>query len=1022
MTYVFNDFRLDCRDDTLRRGAKAIRLEPTSTEILKYLIEHRDRVVTKHELLENIWHDSTVSEAVLHVSVSKLRRSLGQERGQQQPIRTEHGVGYRFITEVIPVSNASGELREVYRFSPTTSDRSANPFIGREEIMRKLTVALDQAASGWSQLFIIQGEAGIGKTRIAKELAMIAERKQIGVWFGRCLEHLSAPAFWPWYNAMREAIKDLPPETIWTLDKRCIAQLSQLIPELGQQEVEPVELSRVNASNAKYRLYDAITKILLSASDLRTRLLILDDLHCSDTASLELMVFMASQLSEGRILVVGTLRDKELAVAHENRKSLEALLRMRECQRIELVGLQKPDVARYIEQLTRGVVPEEVSTAVFQKTGGNPFFVQKAVQLLLSKLGSSDLSGIQPADVILPREVRDFSKYRIDGLDADTRSLLEIGSVIGKSFDLIRLHQITRKPLDGILLCLDTAEKLGLVTQEHEVGTYAFSHELIGEVLYQGLSSTGRARLHRRVAEALEGVLAKGSSVNEIAYHFYQALPDGQYEKAIQYALRSAAEMSSVFAYREAATQYQRAVRALDFHPHPDIRQRCELNLARVVALGNAGLFEEARAVSEQVTEIARQHQLPEVLVQAGVSQRFTLIFAPIPDPNALIALQHALQCLPAEAIAERSRALSYLAWMPPNAHNMERSRQLSAEALELARGADDPSVLLDALAARAYALTDPDHIGELLEVSEHMLELMEQQGVYHWPMSDAHVIRIRAFLQLGDMAAVDTELEDMRRTAIRYGIESTKEYSDRLRVQIFLFQRGHFQEAESRYRELDRKSYLSQVLPLLLNDLFRRIAQRALQGKLNEKALSRDLESQWPWIQSYHQYYAQRAAFFVAVGDFEKAAEELAKVSKDDFGHIPRNWDFLSTLTLLAIAAFALRDRPNARLLYNLMSPYAHLNATNILCYYTGSVSYYLGILSHLLDERQQAAGHFENALRMSREYENPIALAWTQFSYGRMLAEDSSRASRARSQRLIDDAMKTAERLGIRLAHPRE
>ncbi len=1016
MAYVFHNFILVARRDELLRDGERVELGPKPLAILKYLIEHRGRSVTKQELLDNIWYDVVVSESALHSQLSELRTALGQKRSDTHPIRTLYGVGYCFDCVVSVTEDEIVDKPETRPTSSIPSSPPSEPFVGRQQVIRRLRKALDQTESGESQFFLLEGDAGIGKTRTAMELSDLARQRGIRVHRGRCIDQDGAPAFLPWYGALKGAVSELGPGVLKSIDKRSLSQLALIVPDLAARLGDSFEPAETDTMETSARVYQTITRLLISASELSTSLVILDDLHWADTASLELAAFLASQLLEGRLLIIGTLRDTELAMEHPNRKSLGALLGSRVCQRIQLAGLRQQEVGQYLTQVSRGPVPESLVTAVFERTSGNPFFMREAVRLLVARDDSSDLANVGSLDIEIPEAALGVVRSRLDKIDPDSRKLLEVASVIGRSFDLSLLQHLFHPESGEVLSRLEAAERSGLVNGEREIGRYEFSHDLIAEVLYGGLSSEERARLHRRVAEVLESNPSGQLGINELAHHFHQALPEGQYEKAIRYALQAASQATKMLAHQEAASHLQRAVRALEFDPRPDPGQQCDLLSAQAFALGKAGLRRQARLVGDRACDIARQNGLIDRLIQTRILSRYSLIMAQVPDPAVLDDLEYALGALPPDAVKERCRVLAYLAWLHPNSLDMDRSQKLSSQALELAYQVEDPEVLLDALAARAYSHTGPDRLDELVGITEEMLDLIARRRTFHWSMIDIYMIRLHAFIQLGDLAGVEATLEDWRRTALEFGIEWARERVERLRVQIFLFLRGHFDEAESRFRELDEGSIQARPEGAEFRSGFRTSIRRAMQGTITAEDLEDEPALRFPWLRELHNYRSHRAFLALAAGQIEKATRAFEKLAKNQFADIPKDRAYISTLVDLVRIAVPLEDRQRGQTLYQLLKPYSHINATSTIINSVGSVSHFLGELARLLGKRKQAAEHFEDALVMNQKLELPVALALTRHSYGRLLAEEPSKEARARSRELLAAARETGRQLGIR------
>jgi len=200
ITYTFAGLTLDEALYELRRGAAAVKLEPKVFDVLRHLVRHRERVVSKDELLAELWPGEHVSESVLPRCITALRKAVGDTASGQHVIQTVHGRGYRFIA-ALEIA-ADGEVALAREEGPA-EPRGA--FVGREDAMAKLRAALADALGGVGRLVLLVGEPGIGKTRTAEEIASDGRRAGALVLAGRCYEGDGAPAFWPWLQILRAA-------------------------------------------------------------------------------------------------------------------------------------------------------------------------------------------------------------------------------------------------------------------------------------------------------------------------------------------------------------------------------------------------------------------------------------------------------------------------------------------------------------------------------------------------------------------------------------------------------------------------------------------------------------------------------------------------------------------------------------------------------------------------------------------------------------------------------------------------
>ncbi|HEY2386150.1 MAG TPA: AAA family ATPase, partial [Candidatus Binatia bacterium] len=280
VTYTFAGLILDEALYELRRGAAAVKLEPKVFDVLRYLVRHRERVVSKDELLAELWPGEHVSESVLPRCITALRKAVGDTAAGQRVIQTVHGRGYRFVAplEIAAVGGAAadGEVALAREDGPAEPARGA--FVGREDAMAKLRAALADALGGAGRLVLLVGEPGIGKTRTAEEIATDGRRAGALVLAGRCYEGDGAPAFWPWLQILRAA--GAAPEAAPVLARLGggVADVAQLLPELfAGHALRPG--AALEPEQARFRLFDAVSALLRALAASRPLVLVVDDLH-----------------------------------------------------------------------------------------------------------------------------------------------------------------------------------------------------------------------------------------------------------------------------------------------------------------------------------------------------------------------------------------------------------------------------------------------------------------------------------------------------------------------------------------------------------------------------------------------------------------------------------------------------------------------------------------------------------------------------------------------------------------------
>lgn len=583
MSYAFGDFVLDLQLFQLRQGDQVIPLEPKVFDVLRYLVEHHDRVATKRELLDALWPNEVVTEAVLPTNINALRRALGQGRGEKTPIETVHGRGYRFSMPVV-----RGRSIPVGPGNPSVAPNAAaeedeEPFVGQTVLLEKLKRALSRTLAEQGQICILRGETGIGKSRIAKRIAALARAHGADVWAGACPEGLGTPPLWVWQEVLRSAKSSEGATGLRRFLGASAAELSPWLHEL-LEDAEDSLLSR--GERDRFRLYDAFVRLLSSSSKVRPRVLCLEDLHRADDASWQLLRLLAPHLESLAVLVLCTVRSRDdLTVAMSVQRHVEDLARLPFCQRYQVNELDEPETRELLDKLLQRPVQPELSRLIYQKAGGNPLFLRELAEWIAST-GQNDADALREAPSLSPPElVRRVLLRRVERLGERGHRLLSAAAVVGTSFELGCLVEVTGMDRSAAMDVADAAvESRVIVPLPEHLDRYRFAHELIRDTLYAELRGQERKRLHRAVAEFLTRRLPTGQAVKDVAVHYYRSLPDGDPSQAIGWIARAAEACEHEHAYGDAVRFYRCALDAarLAAEPEPDELGRLHQALERV--------------------------------------------------------------------------------------------------------------------------------------------------------------------------------------------------------------------------------------------------------------------------------------------------------------------------------------------------------------------------------------------------------------------------------------------------------
>jgi len=464
--------------------------------------------------------------------------------------------------------------------------RAAPVLVGRDGELGELLAGLDAAACGTGRLFLLAGDPGIGKSRLAYEAAARARDRGFKVTWGRCWEAGGAPAYWPWVQALRALVRGVGREELVPqlgagapFVAQIVAEVAEILPEVGPPPP-------MGAEAARFGLFDAVAAFMRNAGAGQPLMVVLDDLHAADAPSILLLRFVARELGEARVLVLGAYRDMELDRGHPLTVALGELSREPATRHVRLSGLDEAGVARLIREVT-GVMPREsVAAAVYRDTEGNPLFVGEVARLLAAE-GRLERAG-DPAgmELAIPAGIREVIGRRAARLPEPCGRVLGLASVFGREFWLPALERLCGVGAGELLDSLEEAIAAGLVAAVPGApGRLRFSHALIRDTLYEAIPAGRRLRLHQQAGEALEAFYRPDLDPHlaELARHFVEAAAGGGAGKAAGYAERAGHRAVGLLAYEEAARLFKIALAALSLaRPPGEDQARCRL----LVALG----------------------------------------------------------------------------------------------------------------------------------------------------------------------------------------------------------------------------------------------------------------------------------------------------------------------------------------------------------------------------------------------------------------------------------------------------
>jgi DNA-binding winged helix-turn-helix (wHTH) protein/predicted ATPase len=763
MTIRFDRFRFDAANCRLEDASGPIPLNPKAFEVLRVLIERRDQLVLKEQLLDEVWPDTHVADGVLKVRMAEIRSALGDSAGKLRFIETVHRRGYRFIADATVTASEA--------WPPTA--QSMVGLVGRAPELELLERSLARALGGKRQVVFITGEPGIGKTAVVEHfVAGVAQRGSLAITGGQCLEHFgSAEAYMPVLEAVSRLVRESA--TARSLLRRCaptwLAQLPWLVE---QKDRDNLDSGRFGARERMLREMGKFVEVLAAEIPL---ILVLEDLHWCDPSTVDLVSLLAERREPARMLLLATYRPVDLILAqHPLRAVSQRMLVRRQCEEIALDHLGTGAVVEYLEQRFAGSrFPSEIGRQVRERTDGNLLFMVALVEHLLARgvivRQNGDwvaAEGLRRELADVPEGLRRLIEQQLARLVAGDRELLEVASLSGVEFSAAvaaagadRDTAAVEQRCELLALAGPFLHRAGIAECPDGTvsGRYAFRHALYRETLAAALPPRRSAQAHLRIGRALEGSYRERASEvgAELALHF-EAGSDPA--RAARYRRLAAETAARRYGFAEAQVHLEKGLEMLGHLPASPERDREELLLQS--ALGPVRLAARGYGAPEVQRAYARALELSAGTPQEATA--FPILWGLWDFYFVRCELDRALES------AERNRVIAEANGDPVMRleahHALWATHHFRGEFAAALRHLDDGEPLYDPAESLRYALAyghDPKvsalstrslilwgfgRIDRALEVSREAVELALALG---HPMSLALAMTYAAWLRL---------------------------------------------------------------------------------------------------------------------------------------------------------------------------------------------------------------------------------------------------------------------------------
>jgi predicted ATPase/DNA-binding winged helix-turn-helix (wHTH) protein len=624
---VFGPFRLDRRDERLWRGPEVIPLPPKTFAVLCCLVTQAGQLVTKDALLEAVWPETAVSEAVVTVAMRALRRVLGDQAHTPRFIETVHGRGYRFVAPVSTLEAPGGPGREeVPRRFPSATFRRPPHFVGRDAALAQLAQWWTLARQGTRQVVAIAGEAGIGKTALVNTfVAQVAATEDVWVGHGQCLDHYGAgEAYLPILEALGRLGRERAGERFLAVLRQYapswLVQMPGLVPPSAWES-----LQRTASGATQPRMLRELTEALDVLTTERPLVLILEDLHWSDVSTLAWLAYVARRPDPARLLLLGTYRPVDAMIrAHPIRTVMTELTQHQQGAELPLDYLSAGEVAAYCRQWLRGpALSAALGHVLHQRTRGHPLFLVTLIDelrrqgLLHEEATGGDVAkAVETLRSAVPQSLRHIIEQQLHQVHPEDQVLLEAASLAGRTFSAVAVAAAFNQATEDIEARLSVlahhgqfVQACGLVTWPDGTmaAAYRFLHDLYCETLADRVPPSRQQRWHLQIGARQEA--GYGPQAHEIAaelaVHFEQGRDADRALRYLQYAADNALRRS---AHADAITHLTRALALLP--ALPETPERAQRELIVQTTLGPALMATKGYAALEVASAYTRAREL----------------------------------------------------------------------------------------------------------------------------------------------------------------------------------------------------------------------------------------------------------------------------------------------------------------------------------------------------------------------------------------------------------------------------